>query len=118
EYDDLQTKWTPENQPSRRALEWTDWKRVSLLLRKLSDTGTAPLWLPSPAKLRNIILRQEDEKNTRSLLTFYIGQLEKNYTTFARAPEIGDHSLSGDPKERLQTYPAAATDGYVTSPNR
>ncbi len=118
EYDELQTKWSPENQTSRRALYWADWKRVSLLLRKLSDTGTAPLWLPSPAKLRNIILRQEDEKNTRSLLTFYIGQLEKNYTNVARAADIRDHFLSRDTKERRASYLGAASDGYVTRPNR
>ena len=34
EYDEVQTKWSPENQTSRRALYWADWKRVSLLLRK------------------------------------------------------------------------------------
>ena len=26
EYDELQTKWSPENQTSRRALYWADWK--------------------------------------------------------------------------------------------
>ena len=88
EYDELQTKWSPENQTSRRALYWADWKRVPLLLRKLTDAGTDPFWLPNPAKLRDIILRQKDEKNTRSLLTFYAGQFEKNYTNVARAADV------------------------------
>src|SRR5437667_3605148 len=43
EYDELQTKWSPQNQTSRRALYWADWKRVSLLLRKLADDGTDPV---------------------------------------------------------------------------
>ena len=47
EYDEVQTKWSPENQTSRRALYWADWKRVSLLLRKLTDAGTRSLWLPN-----------------------------------------------------------------------
>jgi len=118
EYDELQTKWSPENQASRRALYWADWKRVSLLLRKLTDAGTAPLWLPNSAKLREVMLPQSDDKSTGSLLTFYVGQLEKNYTNIARATDVRDHFLSRDTKERRASYLGAAGDGYVTRPNR
>jgi hypothetical protein len=118
EYDELQTKWSPENQTSRRALYWADWKRVSLLLRKLTDAGTNPFRLPSPAKLRDIVLRQKDEKNTRSLLTFYAGQFEKNYTNVARAADVLQYFLGRDTKERRVRYLGVASDGYVTRPNR
>ena len=118
EYDELQTKWSPENQTSRRALYWADWKRVSLLLRKLTDAGTDPLWLPSPAKLRDIVLRQKGEKNTRSLLTFYAGQFEKNYTNVARAADVLQYFLGRDTKGRRARYLGVASDGYVTRPNR
>ena len=118
EYDELQTKWSPENQTSRRALYWADWKRVSLLLRKLTDGGTDPLWLPSPAKLRNIVLRRNDETNTRSLLTFYAGQFEKNYTNVARATDVLQYFLESDTKERRASYLGEASDGYITRPNR
>ncbi len=118
EYDELQTKWSPENQTSRRALYWADWKRVSLLLRKLTDAGIDPLWLPSPAKLRDIVLSQKDEKNTRSVLTFYAGQFEKNYTNVARATDVLQYFLGRDTKERRARYLGAASDGYVTRPNR
>jgi len=118
EYDELQTKWSPENQTSRRALYWADWKRVSLLLRKLTDAGTAPFWLPNAAKLHEIVLRQQDEKGTRSLVAFYAGQLEKNYTNVARGADVLDHFLSRDTKQRRASYLGAASDGYVTRPNR
>jgi hypothetical protein len=118
EYDEVQTKWSPENQTSRRALYWADWKRVSLLLRKLTDAGTDPLWLLNPAKLRDIMRRQNDEKNTRSLLTFYAGQFEKNYTNVARAGDVLAYLLGADTKERRASYLGAASDGYVTRPNR
>ena len=118
EYDEMQTKWSPENQTSRRALYWADWKRVSLLLRKLTDAGTDSLWLPSPAKLRDIVLRQNDEKNTRSLLTFYASQFEKNYTNVARATDVLQYFLGRDTKERRARYLGAANDGYVIRPNR
>jgi hypothetical protein len=116
EYDELQTKWSSENQTSRRALYWADWKRVSLLLRKLTDAGTDPLWLPNAAKLRDIVLRQNDEKSTGSLLTFYAGQIERNYTNVARAADVLDYFLSRNKKERR--YLGAAGDGYLTRPNR
>jgi hypothetical protein len=118
EYDEMQTKWSPENQTSRRALYWADWKRVSLLLRKLTDAGTAPLWLPNPAKLREIMLPQNDDKSTGSLLTFYAGQFEKNYTNVARAADVLDYFLSRDTKERRARYLGAASDGYVARSNR
>jgi hypothetical protein len=118
EYDELQTKWSPENQTSRRALYWADWKRVSLLLRKLTDAGKVPLWLPTHTKLRDILLSQNDEKNTRSLVAFYAGQLEKNYTNVARAADVPDYFLSRDTKERRASYLGLASDGYLTKPNR
>jgi hypothetical protein len=118
EYDEVQTKWSPENQTSRRALYWADWKRVSLLLRKLTDAGTDPLWLLNPTKLRDIVLSQNDEKSTRSLLTFYATQVEKNYTNVARAADVLDYFLGRDTNERRASYLGGASDGYVTRPNR
>jgi len=118
EYDEMQTKWSAENQTSRRALYWADWKRVSLLLRKLTDAGTGPLSLPNPAKLRDIVLGQKDDKNTRSLLTFHAGQVEKNYTNVARAADVLDYFLSRDTNERRASYLGAASDGYLTRPSR
>jgi hypothetical protein len=113
EYDELQTKWSPENQTSRRALYWADWKRVSLLLRKLTDAGTRPLWLPNPEKFREIVLRQGDEENTRSLLMFYVTQFERNYTNVSRAADVLNHFLSRDTKQRRARYLGAGNDGYV-----
>jgi hypothetical protein len=118
EYDDLQTKWSAANQTSRRALYWADWKRVSLLLRKLTDAGTDSLWLPSPTKLRDIILRQQEEKNTRSLLMFYATQLERNYTNVSRAADLPGNFLRRDTSERRASYLGAANDGYVVRSGR
>ena len=118
EYDEMQTQWSPENQTSRRALYCADWKRVSLLLRKLTDAGTASLWRPNPTKLRNIFLHQKDEKDTRSLLTFYAGQLEKNCTNVARAADLLEYFLGHDTKERRERYLGMASDGYVTRANQ
>ena len=118
EYDELQTKWSPENQTSRRALYWADWKRVSLLLRKLTDAGADPLWLLNPTRLRDVVLPKNDEKNTRDLLAFYATQFEKNYTNVARATDVLDYFLDSDTNERRASYLGPASDGYVIRPNR
>ena len=114
EYDELQTKWSPENQTSRRALYWADWKRVSLLWRKLTDAGTDAFWRPNPEKLRELVLPQNNDKSTGSLLTFYAGQFEKNYTNVARAGDLLDHFLSRGTKERRTRFLGAGDDGYVS----
>jgi hypothetical protein len=116
EYDELQTKWSTENQTSRRALYWADWKRVSLLLRKLTDAGADPLWLPNPKKLRDTVLRQKGAKNTRGLLTFYVTQFERNYTNVSRAADVLDYFFRRDTRERRASYLGVASDGYVTRP--
>ena len=118
EYDEMETKWSTENQTSRRALYWADWKRVSLVLRKLTDAGIGPLWRPNPAKLRDIVLRQKDEKNTRSMLTFYATQFERNYTNVASAADVLDYFLGRDTNERRASYLGAASDGYLARPGR
>jgi hypothetical protein len=118
EYDEMQTKWSIENQTSRRALYWADWKRVSLVLRKLTHAGIAPLWRPNPAKLHDIILGQKDEKSTRSLLTFYATQFERNYANVARAADVPDYFFGRDTDERLASYLGAARDGYLPRANR
>ena len=113
EYDELQTKWSPENQTSRRALYWADWKRVSLLWRKLTDAGTDAFWRPNREKLRDIVLGQGDEENTRGLLTFYVTQFERNYTNVSRAADVPNHFLSRDTKERRARYLGVGDDGYI-----
>ena len=71
-----------------------------------------------PAKLRDIVLRQKDEENTRNLLTFYTAQFEKNYTNVARATDVLQYFLGRDTKERRVRYLGVASDGYVIRPNQ
>ncbi len=112
EYDELQTKWAFENQTSRRALYWADWKRTSLLLRKLTDVGIDAVWLPSLKKLRDIILCRTADADTRKQLIFHAGQFEKNFANVARATDIFDY-FCGDINKRSANYLGAASDGYV-----
>jgi hypothetical protein len=113
EYDELQTKWASENQTSRRALYWADWKRTSLLLRKLTDVGIGAVWLPSPRKLRDIILCRKGEANTYKELMFHTAQLEKNFVNVARAADILDCFLGRNTSKWDPKYLGAAGDGYI-----
>jgi hypothetical protein len=105
EYDELQTNWSPENQTSRRALYWADWKRTSLLLRKLTDAGTDSLWLPNFKKLC--------EANTFKQVIFHTVQFEKNFTNVARAPDILNFLSRRDIDRWDANYLGAVGDGYV-----
>ena len=86
---------------------------MSLLWRKLTEAGTDAFWRPNPDKLREIVLPQNDDKSTGSLLTFYAGQFEKNYTNVARAGDLLDYFFSRDTKERRTRFLGAGDDGYV-----
>jgi hypothetical protein len=112
EYDELQTNWSFENQTSRRALYWADWKRTSLLLRKLTDGGTNLLWLPNLKELHDIILCRTANANTRKQLIFHAVQFEKNFANVARASDLLDY-FSGDINKHSANYLGAASDGYV-----
>lgn len=112
EYDELQTNWSFENQASRRALYWADWKRTSLLLRKLTDGGTNLLWLPNLKELGDIILCRTADANTRKQLIFHAVQFEKNFANVARASDLLDY-FSGDINKHSANYLGAASDGYV-----
>ncbi|PWT84635.1 MAG: hypothetical protein C5B58_04400 [Acidobacteria bacterium] len=118
EYDELQTKWSAENQSSRRALYWADWRRISLLLRKLTDAGTGRFWQPNPEKLGDIILCRNSEANTRALLMFYLAQFEKQSVNVARAADVADYFLRRDTNKRRASYLGPASDGYLAKPGR
>ena len=113
EYDELQTKWAFENQTSRRALYWADWKRTSLLLRKLTDVGIDAVWLPSLKKLRDIILCRKGEANRYKQLIFHTAQFERNFVNVARGGDILDYFWGRDISKWDAKYLGAAGDGYI-----
>jgi hypothetical protein len=47
-----------------------------------------------------------------------VTQFERNHTNVSRATDVLNHFLSRDTKERRASYLGAASDGYVTRPNR
>ena len=113
EYDELQTNWTFQGQTSRRALYWHDWKRTSLLLRKLTGSGTGWIWLPNLRKIRDMALGLKSERETLRLLSFHAGQFQKNFTNVARASDVLDYLARRKKSGPEPKYLGAAADGYI-----
>jgi hypothetical protein len=113
ELGELQIEWPHEVEGSRRALYWHDWRRTSLLLRKITGAGTHPIWLPHLKKLRDIILCRRSEPDTCTQLIFHATQFEKNVTNVARASDIFDQILRPDVNKRSENYLGTAGDGYL-----
>jgi hypothetical protein len=113
EFDELQTNWLFQGEGSRRALYWHDWRRTSLVLRKLFGAGTSLLWLPKPKKIRDIILCRKAEANTHKLVTFHAAQFQKNFTNVARAPDVADYFSHPKIEAVLSKQLGPGGDGYV-----
>jgi hypothetical protein len=113
EFDELQANWLFQGEGSRRALYWHDSKRTSLLLRKLTGSGTRWVWLPNLKKLRDIILCRKAEVTTHTLLSFHAGQFQKNFTNVARARDVIDYFASSSVNAPDPKYLGAAGDGYI-----
>jgi hypothetical protein len=108
ELGELQTEWPHKAAGSRRALYWHDWKRTSLVLRKIAGTGTRQIRPPNQKKLHGIA-----DTNTRTQLIFHAAQYEKNLANVARASDILDYFLRRDVNKRSANYLGAAGDGYI-----
>ena len=111
ELGELQTNWPPEVELSRRALYWHDWRRTSLVLRKLLGAGTHPMWLPNPKKLRDIILCRKAEADTRQQLIFHASQFAKNLANVARASDTFDSFFRRPLNTNTPSYPSLARPG-------
>ncbi len=113
ELGELQTKWPHEIEGSRRALYWHDWRRTSLVLRKILGAGTHLLWLPNLKKIRDIILPRKGGLETRDLVVFHTAQFEKNFTNIGRASDLSACLSQLYKKEPGRTQPGPGGDGYL-----
>ncbi|PYL13782.1 MAG: hypothetical protein DMF43_03855 [Verrucomicrobia bacterium] len=118
ELGELQTKWPHEAAGSRRALYWHDWRRTSLILRKVLGSGTHMVWLPNLKKVRDIILPRKSGLETRDLFIFHMAELEKNFANVATGSDILDYFSRRDINKDSAKYLGAAGDGYVPMTNK
>ena len=113
ELGELQIRWPHQVEGSRRALYWHDWRRTALVLRKILDAGTRPIWLPNVKKLRDVILTRKAHADTRTQLIFHAAQFEKSLANIARASDIADYFLWRQMNKHSADYLGPSGDGYV-----
>src|SRR5438477_583782 len=107
EFDEVQTNWLFQDEGSRRAVYWHDWKRTSIILRKMLDAGTGFIWFPSPKKLLYVITH----RTPRRLVAFHASQFQKDFTNLGRASDIWDYFCCRDKAPDLKWLGLDA-DGY------
>lgn len=107
ELDELQTNWSFQGEGSRRALYWHDWKRTSLVLRKVLGARTNWLWLPSLQKLLHAMFH----RGPRGLVVFHTSEFQKNFTNLGRGADVWDYFSRGHPIGRVN-WLGLASDGY------
>jgi len=113
ELDELQTKWLLEREGSRRAPYWHDWRRTSLVLRKVLGAGTHMVWLPNIKKIRDIIVPRKTGLETRDLFIFHTAQFEKNFTNVGRASDVSGYLLRLYAKDTAAKQLGPSGDGYL-----
>ena len=93
ELDELETRRIPKAEASRRSLYWHDWKRTSLVLRKILDGG--------------------DQGNARDLFFFHSALFAKNFTNIGRKIDLSWWSSHLGKKAAPPKTLGHDGDGYV-----
>lgn len=93
ELDELETRRIPKAEASRRSLYWHDWKRTSLVLRK--------------------VLADDDQKDARDLFFFHGALFAKNFTNIGRKIDLTWWSSHLGKKTAPPKTLGRDGDGYV-----
>ena len=133
ELDELEIKRFPKAERSRRSLYWHDWKRTSLVLRKILDASRQEDGLSLPRKIGEILAPGQRESEMRDLFFFHGALFAKNFTNIGRKidlarwrsqlgkkkPPAKDLGLNGDGYVPLiKKMPAAEATVYETGLKR
>jgi hypothetical protein len=92
ELDELETRRIPKAEASRRSLYWHDWKRTSLMLRKILA---------------------DDHRDARDLFFFHSALFAKNFTNIGRKIDLAWWSSHLGKKPALPKSLGRDGDGYV-----
>jgi len=98
ELDELETRRIPKAEASRRSLYWHDWKRTSLVLRKVLEDG--------------------DQKDARDLFFFHTALFARNFTNIGRKIDLSWWSSHLGKKAAPPKNLGDNGDGYVPQTRR
>jgi hypothetical protein len=93
ELDELETRRIPKAEATRRALYWHDWKRTSLVLRRVLDS--------------------DDHADARDLFFFHSALFAKNFTNIGRKIDLSWWSSHLGKKAAPPKTLGQGGDGYV-----
>jgi hypothetical protein len=88
ELGELETRSFPQAEASRRSLYWHDWKRTSLVLRKILDGDGQGNALSLPRKMSKLLLPGEERSQARDLFFFHSALFAKNFTNIGRKIDL------------------------------
>lgn len=88
ELAELETKRFPKAERTRRSLYWHDWKRTSLVLRKILDDGRQGGGLSLPKKFGEILAPGQGESEMWHLFFFHGTLFAKNFTNIGRKIDL------------------------------
>jgi hypothetical protein len=88
ELDELETRRFPQAEASRRSLYWHDWKRTSLVLRKILDTVRPGDGLSFSRKIGEVIAPGPGKSDARDLFIFHSALFAKNFTNIGRKIDL------------------------------
>lgn len=98
ELDELETRRIPKAEASRRSLYWHDWKRTSLVLRKILEEG--------------------DQKDARDLIFFHTALFARNFANIGRKIDLSWWSSHLGKKAAPPRSLGDNGDGYVPQTRR
>lgn len=113
ELDELEIKRFPEAEGSRRSLYWHDWKRTSLLFRKIFDAGRQDGEISLSKKIGEILALGASGSEVRDLLFFHGALFVKNFTNMGRKIDLVRWKSHLWKKEASSNDLGPNGDGYV-----
>ena len=113
ELDELETRRIPKAEASRRSLYWHDWKRTSLVLRKILDGDSQGDGLSLPGKIGEIFTPGPEKSDARDLFFFHSALFAKHFTNIGRKIDLTWWSSHLGKKAARPKNLGRDGDGYV-----
>lgn len=118
ELDEIQVGRFQQQSGTRRALYWHDWKRTSLVLRKILSAGRYGKWIPNPKKVRDLLIPRKGREETHDLYFFHAGLFAKNFTNVGRKIDASHWVSHSEKGESATKDLGPAADGYAPAKNQ
>jgi hypothetical protein len=118
ELDEMQVGRFHEQSGTLRALYWHDWKRTSLVLRKILAAGRFGKWIANPKRLRDLLFPRKGREQTHDLFFFHAELFAKNFANVGRKVDASRWFSHSKEKEPPAKELGPGGDGYFPAKNQ